>query len=369
MSFFDDDPDDEPTRTRPARPRRAAVGGHTGPADPDVIRRRRLILFAIGAVVLIVLILMVKSCADNSRRNALTSYNTSVTEIAADSDQRVSKELFTLLSGGAGGADAVTRANQIRQRADDDVARARKLDVPDEMADAQRNLELVLNLRDNGVRRIAADLGTSQTQGRAAVAAIKQIAGQMQAFLASDVIYSQRVQPLIQQALDNGGLQGTRASGSQFLPALGWLDFSQAAERINPDAGGAGSTPTGQARPGRHGHGLVATTIGGTTLTPDGDAKVAVAPGMALTVKFANQGDWDEANVKVSAKVEPATGAAYTLTTVVPKTTKGAEATATLPFTHQPANGSTAKITVTIAKVPGEVNLENNTATYNVFFN
>lgn len=369
MSFFDDDPDDEPTRTRPARPRRPATHADDGPADPDVIRRRRLVLFAAGAIILMILILMVKSCADNRRRDALRTYNNAVGQIAQSSDERVSRELFTLLSGSAGAPDAVTRANRIRQLADDDAARARKLDVPDEMTNAQRNLELVLNLRAGGVRQIAADLGTSQTQGRDAVAAIKRIAGQMQAFLASDVVYSQRVQPLIQQALDNGGLQGTRARGSQFLPALGWLDFAQAAERINPDAGGAGTTPTGQARPGRHGHGLLSTTIGGTTLTPDGDAKVTVTPGMALTVKFANQGEWDEANVKVTAKVEPATGASYTLTKVVPQTKKGEEATATLPFTRQPANGSTAKITVTIAKVPGEVNIENNTASYNVFFN
>lgn len=371
MSFFDDEPDDEPTRVnRPARPRQAATRDTAAPADPDIIRRRQLILGGTGIVIALILLLGVKSCAGSRHRDSLKSYNQSVGDVIASSDTQVAPKLFELLSGDADGAQASAEMNRIRKLADDNAAEARGLDVPGDMTAAQRNLELVLNLRANAVGKIATNLPAAKTEGRGAVAAIRRISGEMQAFLASDVIYSQRVSPLIREALDDAGLEGTRVGSSRFLPTFGWLDFSQAAERINPDAGGAGTTPTGDPAPGRHGHGLTSTSIGGVALTTSGSpARVDVTSGMALDIKFQNQGENDEANVKVNVKVQPATGAAYTTSKVVTQTKAGEEASVSIPLTKAPARGSTARITVTVDKVPGEQTLDNNTATYNVFFN
>jgi len=371
VSFFDDEPDDEPTRVgRPARPRQTQTQSGGEPPDHDVIQRRRLILLGVAAVVGLILIFGIKSCADSRHQNSLKDYNQSVTDIISSSDTQVSPKLFELLGGDADAAAASAEANRIRKLADDNAEEAKSLDVPGDMTAAQRNLELVLNLRANAVEKIATNLPAAKTQGRAAVAAIRRISGEMQAFLASDVVYSQRVQPLIRESLDDAGLQGTRVTASRFLPTFGWLDFSQAAQRINPDAGGAGTTPTGDPAPGRHGHGLTSVSIGDVTLSEGSTpSRVPVSPSMALDVKFQNQGENDEANVKVTAKVQPTTGRAYTTSKNVSQTKAGEEAQVSIPLTQAPAKGSTARITVTVEKVPGEQTLDNNTATYTVFFN
>ena len=46
----------------------------------------------------------------------------------------------------------------------------------------------------------------------------------MEIFLASDVIYSQRVAPLIQQTLAADGIHGLSTTPSRFLPNIGWLE-------------------------------------------------------------------------------------------------------------------------------------------------
>jgi len=372
VSFFDDEPDDEPTRAnRPARPRQAQTRTQgDGMTDAEMIQRRRLVGAGVAAVLALILIFGGMSCASSRKKSALKSYNQQVANIIKSSDTEVSPQLFSLLTGDAETADAAATANKIRQLADQNVKDAKNLDVPGDMTAAQRNLEQVLNLRANGIKKIAGDLGAAKTQGRGAVDAIRRISGQMQLFLASDVIYSQYVKPLISEALADADLKSTEVLGSRFLQSFGWLDFGQTAERVNPDAGGAGSTPTGEPAPGSHGHGLTSTAIGSTTLVAgDTPSRVTVTAGMALAVTFQNQGDNDEANVKVTAKVQPSSGRAYTTSKTVSQTKSGESANVSLPLTQAPAKGSTATITVTIGKVPGEQKTDNNTASYTVFFN
>ncbi len=74
------------------------------------------------------------------------------------------------------------------------------------MASAQRDLLLALDLRVEGMTKLAALLPTAL--GGQAKQASTKIAGDMEIFLASDVIYSQRVAPLIQQTLAADGVSG-----------------------------------------------------------------------------------------------------------------------------------------------------------------
>lgn len=367
MSFFDDEPD-EPTRaTRPSRPRRSSGAARTAPSDPD-IARRRLIAAGILAILAIIIIFGVTSCFSTRHKNALKDYNRDVAAIIESSDGQVSRHLFDALSSGGAANDVQVAVNQVRQQADDDARRARSLDPPGDMKAAQRNLELVLNLRDEGVRDIADNLPKALSSGPAAVSALQRVIGQMQAFLASDVVYSQRVAPLIRNALDDAGIHGTRIPGSKFLPSLGWLDYTKAADRINPDAGGAGSTSSGQPKPGTHGHGLVSVSAGGVTLQPGGATnRVPVSAGLAFAVTFQNQGENDESNVKVTVKIA---GQSKTITQskTIRQTKAGQTANVTVQIPDTPAKDSAATVTVTIGKVPGEQTLTNNTQTYSVLF-
>ena len=114
------------------------------------------------------------------------------------------------------------------------VAQAKGLSVPGEMASAQRNLLLSLDLRVEGMTKLAALL-PSALGGQAKQASAK-IAGDMEIFLASDVIYSQRVVPLIQQTLASNGVHGLSTAPSVFLPNVGWLEPSTVASRLTGQA-------------------------------------------------------------------------------------------------------------------------------------
>jgi hypothetical protein len=367
VSFFDDEPD-EPTRvTRPARPRRAAPGGAAAHRpDPEIARRRQFVLFGGLAVIAIILIFTAKSCSNTRHKNALKDYNRDVASIVEDSDQHVSKPLFDVLSKGGATQDVRVQASQLRLLAEDDAKRARALDAPDDAAAAQNDFELVMNLRETGVTKIGDLLPKALSNQPSAGEAIRQVAGQMQSFLASDVVYSQRVAPLVQEALDDNDIGGQTIATSKFLPSIGWLDANQVGDRLNPDV--AATSNTGPLAPGTHGHGLISVKTGTNVLAPG--VTVNHVPSKAplpLDVTYANQGENDEANVTITAKI---TGGPKTIsgTKRLNQTKAGSTASVTMELKSVPPPSSSAKLTVTIKPVRGEQKIDNNSQTYTILF-
>jgi hypothetical protein len=375
VSFFDDDEPDEPTRvTRPARPRRAAPSGRAATASTppaDIARRRQIALFGGLAVIALLLIITVKSCSSTAHKNALKDYNRDVTSIVQSSDGTVSKQLFDVLSGGGGDKDVQVAVQQVRLEAESDAKRAKALDAPDDVAGVQQNFEMVMNFRLAGVTEIAAQLNKALSNQPTAADAIRRIAGQMQLFLASDVVYSQRVAPTIQQGLDDNDIHNQSIAPSKFLPSIGWLDAGNVGTKLNPTAGadGSGSTGSGQPKPGTHGHGLVGTTAGGTQLQP-GTAinRVTSKAPLPVVVTYANQGENDETNVSINVKI---TGGPKTISVTkrLNQTKAGTQASVTINLNSVPPKGSSTTMTVSIKPVNGEQKTDNNSATYTVLFN
>jgi hypothetical protein len=371
LSFFDEG-DDEPTRvrTRAARPRRPATDSR-GPAPPDrqTARTRQAIALA-GLIVLLILIVVgVNGCLNSRKDNALKDYNRNVTAVIDDSDGSVGKPFFQLLAEGASNSQELgVQVNQLRLAADQDVKRAKAFDVPGDMAAAQRNLELVLNFRAEGLKKIADLIPSALGRGQTSQDAIKRIAGEMQLFLASDVVHSQRVAPLIRDALKTNGITGQTIAGSQFLPDIAWLSPATISARLGR---GTGTTSgSGQPTPGLHGHGLLSTAVGDKALQPKSTGAVTTVPtsaNVAFTVKFANQGDNNESNVKVSIRVVGG-GKNITQTKTIAQTKSKAESTVTIPLGQAPPVGVGTTVTVAVAKVPGEENLTNNRSQYSVIF-
>jgi hypothetical protein len=370
VSFFDDEPD-EPTRvTRPARPR--STGGATrtagGLPGPDEVRRRRAGGLGILVVVLILLVVLVNSCVSNRRERALKDYNREVASLVESSDDQVSKQLFDVLDGGGSSNDVQVAVNQVRLVAEEDVKRAKNLSVPGDAEAAQRYLELTLNLRADGVGKIANLLPTAMSTQAGASDAIRKIAGQMQAFLASDVVYSQRTAPLIQQALDDNNISGQTIARSQFLPSIGWLDAAQVGARLNPDAGTGTGTPSGAAAPGTHGHGLVTVKVGNITLQPGSIVnRIPATSGLAFDVTIANQGENDETDVTVNLRITGA-GKPIVVRKKLNQTKAGTNATVTLTLGQTPPIGKAVTIEVSVTPVKGEKKTDNNKQTYTALF-
>jgi hypothetical protein len=370
VSFFDDEPD-EPTRvTRPARPRRAATAGGAAAVPPaDVARRRQFALFGVLALVALLLIFFAKSCSSTRHKNALKDYNREVTSIVQDSDRTVSRQLFDILQQDGGSQDVTVAVNQVRTVAEQDAERARNLDAPDDAAPAQHNLELVMNLRAEGVKVIGDQIRRAVSNQPTATAAIRRIAGQMQAFLASDVIYSQRVNPLISEALADNDLGDQTVATSKFLPSIGWLDPNQVAAKINPDADTSSPTSSGAIKPGTHGHGLVGVTAGGVTLKPGGPVnRVPSKAPLAIQVTYANQGENDESNVTISVRVTSTGTKTISATKKLNQTKAGTQAVVPIQLSSVPPSGTSSTMTVKINPVRGEQKTDNNSSTYTILF-
>src|SRR4051794_22688615 len=188
VSFFDED--DEPTRrsTRPGRAR----SGDTATTDRQTVLVRQAIL--VGGVLLVALILffLVRGCASDARKRGLRDYNQNAGRIVTESDRQIAKPFFDLLNDAKGQspADLQSTISGYRTEAEQQLKSAQGLSVPDQMTAAHRSLLTVLEFRRDGLDAIASRITAALSDdAEAADPAIAAIAGQMSAFLASDVIY------------------------------------------------------------------------------------------------------------------------------------------------------------------------------------
>jgi hypothetical protein len=378
LSFFDEG--DEPTRvSRPARPRRPATGprssarptGGGGGPDAHTARVRQAVLIGVVLLFLILFAVVINGCRTNARKRALKDYNRNVYAVITDSNDSVSQPFFRLLdSGTAQSGNLQSQINQLRIAAEEDVKRAEGFDVPNGMKKAQYTLTQVLNFRATALGKIADQIptATAQSAGSASSAsdAINRISGQMQAFLASDVIYSQRVIPYIKQTLDDNDIGGQQIATSSFLPSLSWLSPAFTGSKLNARVGGR--SPNGTPAPGTHGHGIDSTSISGVTLQPSPAVnRIPAGSNPTVDVKFSNQGQNDEIDVRVLVAI---TGGPkpITATKTINQTKAGTSAEAQIPLTTAPPIGTPVTIKVQVVGVPGEKNLTNNKAQYTAIF-
>lgn len=378
MSFFDEA--DEP-RTTP-RPRRAPSGGSGGrrrpPADEQTLLVRRLVAAGAVVVVLVLMVVLVRGCVGNKREQALKDYNRSVRTLADQSVSSVSGPLFETLRGAASqDAERVQdRLNQLRASAEEQLKQAQRLDAPDSVGQAQSNFVLVMSLRHDGISEIARQIQPALGSTAQAGAAVDSIAAQMQAFNASDVIYSQRVAPLVLKALKGDGIAASYdgTAGEQVAPYSNFLGGSAFALMAPANVskllgtGSASADDSGDPAPGLHGHQIDSVSVGGTTLDPSASVTLPASPAPTFEVAFTNGGEHDEQNVRVVVEIVSGSGTTLRAEAVVPSTTAGQAATATVAFRDSPPTDGTSEIRVTVEGVPGETGLDNNTATYNALF-
>lgn len=374
MSFFDED--DEPTRRAP-RPRRTAPAGGAA-ADPQTLWTRRAVAAGLGLLLIIFLAVVVNACQDSRRKNGLRTYNREAAQIISQSDGEVGAPFFETLGQGASQSpeDLQTQISSLRATADTSLKRAKDLSVPGGLTDAQEALLIALELRRDGLQydseRVATALGN---EGDVADQALTQIAGQMQAFLASDVLIRTRVTTQIRDILKDNDVVADPATTKNFLPGYSWLQPAFVAGKLgtrlsNGGGAGSGNAANGKIAPGTHGSGLVSTKVNGVTLTAgeSGSNKVPLSGDSSFIVSFANQGENSEVDVKVNVTLQGGTGKDITGTKSVPVLAQGQTAEVTVPLSRKPTAGEVYTVNVEVAAVPGEKMTENNKSTYNVLF-
>jgi hypothetical protein len=261
--------------------------------------------------------------------------------------------------------------SSLRVEAEKHLGQAEDLSVPGEMTSAQRSLLIALELRRDGLdfvaRQIRAALGD---EGDAAEEATTAIAGQMQAFLASDVLYDARVRPLIVRALAEAEIGGQQTADSNFMPDIAWLQPDTVADRLGGGGGGGGNGDDAgddEPSPGLHGTGLASVSVGDTTLSATEPNRLAAGGPPTFNVQFANQGESDEQDVDVVVTVS-AGGRTIRGTDTVDSVAQGATATASVRLDRTPPTGTAVTIKVEVKAVPGEEKTDNNEQEYQALF-
>jgi hypothetical protein len=370
LSFFDDGEETAPrpssraTSEQRPRPRQPQHAGSL-PLDQHTLMVRRRVAAGVGIVLLLVIIVVVNGCLKSQKQQALKDYNRNVGRIVEESDQQVSHPFFSALTGAAGKSalNVGVQIDQLRIQAQSQASHAAALSVPGSMTAAQRNLLLVLDLRVEGLTKLAPLVRTAL--GGQSKEASTPIAGDMEIFLASDVLYSQRVGPLIQQELIAGGVRGSSTTSTRFLPNLSWLDPTKALANITGQP--ASNASASQIAPGTHGHSLAGVSVGATTLQPEPTLNhISGGASPTFTVIAENAGSNAETNVKVDITVT-AGGKQFKASHVINATQPGSKTNVDIPVTGVPA-GVASKIQVNIEAVPGESATENNKGTFLAIF-
>jgi hypothetical protein len=341
--------------------------------DPQTLWTRRAIAGGVGVLVLIFLVVVINACQDSRRKNSLRDYNRSVADILTTSDSTVGAPFFETLAQGASQSpeDLQSQVSTLRSEADSNLDRAQDIDVPGDLKGAQESLLIALELRRDGLQLISERVAEATGEpGDASDVAIESITGQMQAFLASDVLVRSRVTPLIRDTLEDNDVVADPAATAGFMPSLEWLQPDFVAESLGTRVSGGGSggnANDGNVTPGLHGNGLDSTTIGDAVLTPGADGVNNVPSGAeTVTVTFTNQGENTEFDVEVLVTFTSTSGAEdITGSQTVDTIAEGESAEVEVPLSR-PLDVDLYTLDVEVAEVPGEKKLDNNSATYNV---
>jgi hypothetical protein len=327
---------------------------------------RRLVAAGAGLLVIVLLILLVKGCRDSAREQAFRDYFREVDGLIGQSNDE-SAALFGLLAepGTQSPIDLGESVNGYRGEAAQLVDRAESLDHPDELNSAHENLVTVLELRRDGIAGIAEELPTalSDTGQEEATA---QIAVWMRNFLASDVLYTERVVPNLRRPAEQEEQGQLEIPKSHFLTDLAWLSPTTVADRIGRIRGGGSGGP---AAPGLHGTGLGTVTVnpGGQTLSPDGAVEIPTSPNLSFDVQVTNQGEHDETEVPVELTVS-GSGQPIVVKGTIDAIAAGETKTVSLPLAADPPTGRPLTVEVQAVGVPGEKNLDNNVGEFAVVF-
>jgi hypothetical protein len=325
---------------------------------------RRRVAAGVAIVLLIVIVLLISSHLKSEKQQSLKNYNRDVSTLAQESDTQVAHPLFVALTDSASKSalDVEQQIDELRGQAQTIATRAKDLSVPGEMVSAQRALLLALDLRVEGLTKVAALMSTAL--GGQAKQASTKIAGDMEIFLASDVIYSQRVAPLIQQTLASNGITGLSTAGTRFLANIGWLEASTVLSRLAGQA--AGGSP-GAVAPGHHGSLLKGVSVGTQTLEVEPALNhIASGGNPTFTAMVENDGEFPETDVKVNVDVT-AGGKQIKTSHVIDQTEPGKTADVDIPVPGVPL-GLPAKVEVAVEPVPGEANHEGTKNSYLAIF-
>lgn len=324
--------------------------------------KRRLIALAIGAVVLVLLLLAIRGCLDARKERSFENYLRDLSSLVTTSNQ-LSAELFNRLDdpGDVTAAEFNAQLGSSRGTGEDLLRRAEGLDAPGELSEAQEDLILAFELRRDGLNSLVEEIPTALgNEGR--LDAFNQIASDMRQFLASDVMYA-RAKAEIESVLSDEGLPGEVPASVFLTDTDRWLDRLQISVALSQVAGATGTAGTAD-----RGTELSSVAIrpGNVPLTADTLNTLGQVP-TEIEVAVLNGGTTNEEDVSVSYEL---LGSTDTIEgeTAIPRIGAGDTEAAALAVEGEIPTGEELTLTVTVFPVPGESIIDNNELTYQLIF-
>src|SRR5512132_653027 len=371
FDFFDE-PETEEAPERVRAPRRQPPRGPRRPLRPPsglipMLRLAGLIAFLILAVVL--LVVLVRGCASDSKHARYQNYIEAVSKVAASSTT-VGKQLKQALSAtGIKESQLEQKLKGLAAQQQQGVAQARNINPPGPLRVEHDQLIQVLSLRASGLSRLA-DAFRQTATAKNAAAAGALIAAQARLLAASDVNYDYyfrqptQAELLHQNIRDIGGVPDSNIFPNADLASS--LAMMNVWQRVHGAA-------TGGSPGGKHG-----SALGPVKALPDGKVLVAGASAsqneitastdLAFQVSVEDSGDFQQFNVGVTLTIQKSPKP-IVLRKKIPVINAGE--TKTVTFTNIDINGLfglPTTIKVDIEPVPGETTTTNNSAEYRVIF-
>jgi hypothetical protein len=249
------------------------------------------------------------------------------------------------------------RIRSLRGASESLLTRAEKLDVPDQMRDAQSATTLSLRLRRDALDQIGNSI-TAATADAETSDAIETITTQMGSLYASDILWQQVATPEVTDVLDGEGIESQDLPTGNFMPENNPTEFLDQTEISSLLTGVSGS----DSETGLQGLGLVQTAIGETSLDPDATTEVP-SDASEIGVEVQNQGESEETGVTVIVTIN-----GQELEGTLEKLGPGESDVVRVPLTTKPQPGAEAEVNVLVQPVSGESVTDNNEATYTVIF-
>jgi hypothetical protein len=363
FDFFDDEPATAETQSHPR------VGGlrrrPSGPSGPSrgfapILRLAAFVVLVI--VVVLVFGLLIQSCSSTSRQSAYASYMRKVDAIASSSTangQSVQTALTALKV-----QDIVSKLQGIGDNEQQNVQAAESLNVPGRLRDENRYLVQALQLRAAGIASLAnAFQSTANSKNNAADATL--LAQQADRLLASDVIWDDYFKALTNQQLQHDGVSGVIVPESSVVSDAQVTPHAMALvlQRIR-------GASTGGTVSGLHGTNIVSVkaTPGGKQLSSSSSLNtITASTDLAIVVAVQDSGNFQETHIPVTLTISTGSKLSPIVKTqTIQLINPGETATVTFKDLGDVPIATPGTLKVDVKPVPGETNISNNSAQFNI---
>jgi hypothetical protein len=368
FDFFEDEPATAEAQSSAQRLRRGLGGGGRRPRRQvrppqgltPLLRLVGLVAFVIALV--LILVLVVQSCAASSKHDAYADYMRDVSRIASQSQANGGDVADALTTSGVKVDKLVERLRGIAASERQLVQAAGDLSPPGRLRDENQHLVEALQLRVSGVDGLADTFESTAASKSAQDADL--LAEQADRLLASDVVWDDLFYENARRQLERDGVTGVRVPDSNFVAnrdLVGEEAMTQVLRRIR--GASVGGTPTGL-----HGTNIVSVKAlpGGQTLNTT-ENTVTATTDLAFAVTIADSGDSQEVQIKITLTIEKSDNP-IVKTRKIDLINPGEEKTVTFTDLGQVPFATKTNLKVDVQPVPGEKNTSNNSATYPVIF-